>query len=429
MNPLFEELQARGLMNQTCGNIEKVFSKPTTFYIGIDPTADSLGVHHMIGLMVARILQRYGHKPIILVGGATCAIGDPSGKTSERPSITMETVNHNVTCVKKQIEKIIDFNSEEPNCAMLVDNNDWYKDFNLIDFLREVGKKLTVNYMMAKENVRKRLERDGSGISLQEFFYGALQGYDFVHLFDKYGCMCQIAGSDNLGNIVTGTELLHKMRSMDDVCGITWDLVTCADGRKFGKSEGNTVWLDANKTSPYEFYQFWLNQTDEDSEAFIKKFTLIPLDEIDGIIKAHRESPSSRLLQKELAKYMTLLVHGQEGLDSAMAATNILFGRCTKEELMSVNETVFLGAMKDVKKVEVPQERFDDGLTVLDCAEMHDKVPSRGEARKLIKANGFSINKDKVSNERDMVTEDSLICGKYMLLQKGKKEYTLLVKS
>ena len=285
---LLEELKERGLVSQTFGNLEKLLSKPTVFYLGLDPTSDSLGIHHMVGLMVSKLMQQYGHKPIILVGGATCAIGDPSGKSEERKTISMENVFRNVECVKKQISKIIDFESDSPNAAIMVNNWDWYKDYKFLDFIRDVGKKITVNYLMAKENVRKRLEREGSGISFQEFSYGLLQGYDFVHLYQNYGCTLQIAGTDNLGNMVTGQDLVHKMLGKDDVCGLTWDLITCADGRKFGKTEGNSVWLDPKKTSPYQFMQYWLNTSDVDAESFIKKFTLIPLDEINDLIAQHQ---------------------------------------------------------------------------------------------------------------------------------------------
>lgn len=428
MSKLLDELKARGLMSQTFGNLEETFSKPTVFYIGFDPTADSLGVHHMVGLMAARVMQKYGHKPIILVGGATCAIGDPSGKSEERNTISMETVFSNVEKVKKQIAKIIDFESKEPNAAIMLNNYDWYKDFSFLDFTREVGKKITVNYLMAKENVRKRLEREGSGISFQEFSYGLLQGYDFVHLYREHGCRVQIGGTDNLGNIVTGRDLVHKMLGKDDVCGLTWDLVTCADGRKFGKTEGNSVWLDRDKTSPYEFYQFWINQSDVDAESFIKKFTLIPLDECDRLIEEHRANQSKRILQKEIAKYMTCLVHSEDDYKTAVAASEILFGNSTKEALASLDESTLLSAMKDVKKVEIPHSAFTDGMSATDLAFAHDKVTSKGEAKKLIKANGFSVNKDKVT-DKSVFTEDDFINGKYLLLQKGKKDYTLVVVS
>jgi tyrosyl-tRNA synthetase len=427
MNPLIKELKERGLYSQTFGNLEECFSKPTVFYLGLDPTSDSLGIHHMVGLMVSRLMQQYGHKPIILVGGATCAIGDPSGKSEERKAISMETVFHNVECVKKQISKIIDFDSDAPNAAIMVNNWDWYKDYKFLDFIRDVGKKITVNYLMAKENVRKRLEREGNGISFQEFSYGLLQGYDFVHLYQNYGCTLQIAGTDNLGNMVTGQDLVHKMLGKDDVCGLTWDLITCADGRKFGKTEGNSVWLDPKKTSPYQFMQYWLNVSDVDAEVFIKKFTLTPLDEIEKMIERHRENPAARILQKELARYMTCLVHSEEEYNKAVKATDILFGKGTTEQLASIDEDSLLAAMDGVAKVEVDKEQFTSGVSVVDLAAMHDKVPSKTEARKLIKSNGFSINKIKPTSDKETVTTPYLINGKYLLLQKGKKDYTLVI--
>lgn len=425
MNPLIKELKERGLISQTFGNLEECFSKPTTFYLGLDPTSDSLGVHHMVGLIVAKIMQQYGHKPIILVGGATCAIGDPSGKSEERKAISMDTVFHNVECVKKQISRIIDFDSSESNAAIMVNNWDWYKDYKFLDFIRDVGKKITVNYLMAKENVRKRLEREGSGISFQEFSYGLLQGYDFVHLYKEYGCRLQIAGTDNLGNMVTGQDLVHKMLGKDDVCGLTWDLITCADGRKFGKTEGNAVFLDPNKTSVYDFYQYWINTTDIDAESFIKKFTLIPLDQINEMIEQHRENPSKRMLQRRLAEYMTEMVHGKEALDGVQQATAFLFGGI---DIKDVDENGWKFVKSEVNTVEVSKEQIANGVTVIDLATMHDKVPSKSEARKLIKSNGFSVNKAKVG-EKDTVDESKLINGKYLLLQKGKKDYTLVVVS
>lgn len=427
MNPLIKELKERGLISQTFGNLEECFSKPTTFYIGLDPTSDSLGVHHLVGLMVAKIMQQYGHKPIILVGGATCAIGDPSGKSEERKAISMETVFHNVECVKKQISKIIDFESDAPNAAIMLNNWDWYKDYKFLDFIRDVGKKITVNYLMAKENVRKRLEREGSGISFQEFSYGLLQGYDFVHLYQNYNCTLQIAGTDNLGNMVTGQDLIHKMLGKDDVCGLTWDLITCADGRKFGKTEGNAVFLDPQRTSPFQFMQYWINTSDVDAEAFIKKFTLIPLDKIEEMIAKHRENPSARYLQKELAKYMTCLVHSEEEYNKAIEATNILFGNGTMSDMEKLDEGTFLAAMNGVSTVEVSKEQITNGVTVIDLAAMHDKVPSKSEARKLIKSNGFSINKIKANAEKEVVSDKYLINGKYILLTKGKKDHCLVI--
>ncbi len=424
MNPLIKELKERGLISQTFGNLEECFSKPTTFYLGLDPTSDSLGVHHMVGLIVAKIMQQYGHKPIILVGGATCAIGDPSGKSEERKAISMDTVFHNVECVKKQISRIIDFDSSESNSAIMVNNWDWYKDYKFLDFIRDVGKKITVNYLMAKENVRKRLEREGSGISFQEFSYGLLQGYDFVHLYKEYGCRLQIAGTDNLGNMVTGQDLVHKMLGKDDVCGLTWDLITCADGRKFGKTEGNAVFLDPNKTSVYRFYQYWINTTDIDAESFIKKFTLIPLDEINKMIEEHRENPSKRLLQKTLAEYMTEMIHGKNALNGVEQATEFLFGGA---DINDIDDNAWEFIKSEVPTVEVSKDTFADGISVIDLANMHEKVPSKSEARKLIKGNGFSINKIKANVEKEVVSSKYLINGKYLLLTKGKKDHCLVV--
>ena len=424
MNPLIKELKERGLISQTFGNLEECLNKPTTFYIGMDPTSDSLGVHHMIGLITSKLLQQYGHKPIILVGGATCAIGDPSGKSEERKTISMDTVFKNVECVKKQISKIIDFNSDAPNGAIMVNNYDWYKDYKFLDFIRDVGKKITVNYLMAKENVRKRIEREGSGISFQEFSYGLLQGYDFVHLYQNYGCKLQIAGTDNLGNMVTGQDLIHKMLGKDDVCGLTWDLITCSDGRKFGKTENNSVWLDPEKTSPYEFMQFWINQSDVDAERFIKLFTLIPLDEINVLIEEHRKSPEKRMLQKRLAEYMTTLVHSKEAYDKAVEASNILFGKSTVEQLKSLDEPTLMSVFKDVPKVDVT---LGSGMNIADIAiECKELFSSKGDFKKLVNGGGVSLNKVKVTNANTLVTEDDLLNGKYLLMQKGKK-YSLVV--
>jgi tyrosyl-tRNA synthetase len=303
------------------------------------------------------------------------------------------------------------------------------KNFSFIDFAREVGKCITVNYMMAKDSVKKRLEREGSGMSFTEFTYQLIQGYDFVELYKKYNCKLQIGGSDQFGNGTTGSELIRKMLGKDDACILTWPLVTKSDGTKFGKSEKGNIWLDAEKTSPYEFYQFWLNQSDEDSERFIKLFTMIPLDEIDAMIAKHRENPSARFLQKELAKYMTCMVHSEEAYKNAIEATEILFGKGTTEQLASIDEKSLLAAMNGVSKVEVSKDVFTSGITVVDLAAMHDKVPSKSEARKLVKANGFSINKEKMVNEKTVINADNLIDGKYLLLQKGKKDYTLVVVS
>ena len=413
MNPLLSELKERGLIASLSGN----------------PTADSLHLGHLLAFTTAKLLQKYGHKPIVLLGGATAFIGDPSFKSEERKLLSAETVAHNIKGIHAQVSKLLDFDSKAENGAIMVNNYDWMKNFSFIDFAREVGKCITVNYMMAKDSVKKRLEREGSGMSFTEFTYQLIQGYDFVELYKKYNCKLQIGGSDQFGNGTTGSELIRKMLGKDDACILTWPLVTKSDGTKFGKSEKGNIWLDAEKTSPYEFYQFWLNQSDEDSERFIKLFTMIPLDEIDAMIAKHRENPSARFLQKELAKYMTCMVHSEEAYKNAIEATEILFGKGTTEQLASIDEKSLLAAMNGVSKVEVSKDVFTSGITVVDLAAMHDKVPSKSEARKLVKANGFSINKEKMVNEKAVINADNLIDGKYLLLQKGKKDYTLVVVS
>lgn len=420
MNPLISELKERGLLASTSGNLEELLKTPTVFYVGTDPTADSLHLGHLLAFTTAKLLQKYGHKPIVLLGGATAFIGDPSFKAEERKLLNAETVAHNIKGIHAQVSKLLDFNSNEPNGAIMVNNYDWMKDFSFIDFAREVGKCISVNYMMAKESVKKRLERDGNGMSFTEFTYQLIQGYDFVELYRKYNCKLQIGGSDQYGNGTTGIELIRKMVGGTDACMITWPLVTKADGTKFGKSEKGNIWLDAEKTSPYEFYQFWLNQSDEDSERFIKLFTLIPLDEINEMIKQHRENPSKRLLQNKLAKYMTELVHGKDALVGVQQATDFLFGGLPVSEL---DENGWEAIKSEVTTIEVEKDKIN-GITALDLALMHDKVPSKSEARKLIKANGFSVNREKVNDEKAIFTNP---WGKYILLQKGKKDYTLVV--
>lgn len=417
MNPLISELKARGLYASCSGNLEELLKKPTTFYVGTDPTADSLHLGHLLAFTTAKLLQKYGHKPIVLLGGATAFIGDPSFKSEERKLLSAETVEHNIKGIHAQVSKLLDFD----NGAIMVNNYDWMKGFSFIDFAREVGKCITVNYMMAKESVKKRLEREGNGMSFTEFTYQLIQGYDFVELYKKYGCKLQIGGSDQYGNGTTGIELIRKMLGADDACMLTWPLVTKADGTKFGKSEKGNIWLDAKKTTPYEFYQFWLNQSDDDSERFIKMFTLIPLEDIEKMIAEHRENPSKRLLQKTLAEYMTKLVHGESVMKGIQQATDFLFGGMPLSEL---DENGWEAIKSEVTTVELSKEAYSSGVTALDLALLHEKVPSKSEARKLIKANGFSVNREKVNDEKAVFT--SLWDDKYILLQKGKKDYTLI---
>lgn len=423
---LLEELNFRGLIASTSGNLSELLSKPTTFYVGTDPTADSLHLGHLLAFTTAKLLQKHGHKPIVLLGGATAFIGDPSFKSEERKLLSTDTVAHNIECIRAQVSKLLDFNSKEANAAIMVNNYDWMKNMSFIDFAREVGKCITVNYMMAKDSVKKRLERDGSGMSFTEFTYQLIQGNDFVELYKDYGCKLQIGGSDQYGNGTTGIELIHKMLKKDDACVLTWPLVTKADGTKFGKTEKGNIWLDASKTTPYEFYQFWLNQSDEDSERFIKLFTLIDVDEIKSLIEEHRKTPEKRLLQNTLAKYMTCLVHSEEEYNKAVEASEILFGNGTTADIEKLDEATFLAAMNGVPTVEVKKEEFESGVTVIDLAAMHDKVTSKSEARKLIKSNGFSINKIKPMSDKEIVTSPYLINGKYLLLLRGKKEFTLV---
>ena len=430
---LLEELDFRGLVASTSGNLVELLSKPTTFYVGTDPTADSLHLGHLLAFTTAKLLQKHGHRPIVLLGGATAFIGDPSFKAEERKLLSPETVAHNVEGIRKQVSKLLDFDSKAENAAIMVNNYDWMKDMSFIDFAREVGKCITVNYMMAKDSVKKRLEREGSGMSFTEFTYQLIQGNDFVELYKKYDCKLQIGGSDQFGNGTTGIELIHKMLKKDDACVLTWPLVTKADGTKFGKSEKGNVWLDPEKTTPYEFYQFWLNQSDADSERFIKLFTLIDVDTIKNLIEEHRKSPEKRLLQNTLAKYMTCMVHSEEAYNKAIDASKILFGGKAFDngaealsQIEAVGEEAFISAMKDVPTVEASKEQFVSGVSVVDLAAMHEKVPSKSEARKLIKSNGFAINKVKPDSEKDVITSPYLIHGKYLLLQKGKKDYTLV---
>lgn len=424
---LIEELNFRGLIASTSGNYVELLSKPTTFYVGTDPTADSLHLGHLLAFTTAKLLQKHGHRPIVLLGGATAFIGDPSFKSEERKLLSPETVAHNIEGIRTQVSKLLDFNSKEANAAIMVNNYDWMKNMSFIDFAREVGKCITVNYMMAKDSVKKRLEREGSGMSFTEFTYQLIQGNDFVELYKNYGCKLQIGGSDQYGNGTTGIELIHKMLKKDDACVLTWPLVTKADGTKFGKSEKGNIWLDAKKTSPYEFYQFWLNQSDVDSERFIKLFTMIDVEEIKSLIAEHQKAPEKRLLQNTLAKYMTCLVHSEEEYNKAVEASEILFGKGTMEDIKKLDEKTFLAAMNGVPTVEVEKDNFTSGVTVIDLAAMHDKVPSKSEARKLIKSNGFSINKIKPTSEKETVTTPYLINGKYLLLQRGKKDYTLVI--
>lgn len=425
MRTIMEELAARGLIASTSGNLEELLKTPTTFYVGTDPTADSLHLGHLLALTTSRLLQSYGHKPIILMGGATAFIGDPSFKATERKLLSAETVQKNLQGIKAQVEKLLG-NDDIPNKAIIVNNYDWMKDFSFINFAREVGKLITVNYMMAKESVKKRIEREGEGMSFTEFTYQLIQGFDFVHLYNTFGCKLQIGGSDQFGNATTGIELIRKMTSNTDACALTWPLVTKSDGTKFGKSEKGNIWLDPTKTSPYEFYQYFLNVSDEDAEKFLKMFTLTPLEEIAQLTYEHRQNPSKRIMQQFLAKEMTCMVHSKEEYENAYMASSILFGNSTAEQLSSLDEKTLLAALQGVPQVHVRKDDIEKGIPIVDFALLHDKIQSKGEARKLIKANGLAVNKIKI-DAKSLVNSKNLIDEKYILLQKGKKDYTLVI--
>jgi len=429
MKNFVEELRWRGMLQDIIpGTEEQLQKEVTAAYLGIDPTADSLHIGHLCGIMMLRHLQRCGHKPIALLGGATGMIGDPSGKSAERNLLDEKTLNHNVACIKKQLEKFLDFNSKEENAAELVNNYEWMKDYTFIDFAREIGKLITVNYMMAKDSVKKRFNGEfNCGMSFTEFTYQLLQGYDFYYLNTHKNCKLQMGGSDQWGNITTGMELIKKMTG-NDAFALTCPLITKADGKKFGKTEQGNIWLSREYTSPYKFYQFWLNVSDEDAERYIKIFTSLEKDEIDALIAAHKEAPHLRELQKRLAKEVTIMVHSEEDYNAAVEATNILFGNATKEALEGLSEELFLQMFEGVETYKIAKADLEAGIPPLDLlAERTQIFPSKGEARKMMVANGFSMNKEKLTDVQTPVTAAQLLNGKYLLFQKGKKNYYIVV--
>ena len=401
----------------------------TTAYVGIDPTADSLHIGHLCGIMMLRHLQACGHKPIALIGGATGMIGDPSGKSAERNLLTEEILSHNVACIREQLEHFLDFNSDAPNAAELVNNYDWMKDYTFINFTRDIGKLITVNYMMAKDSVKKRFNGEFSqGMSFTEFTYQLLQGYDFVYLNEHKNCLMQMGGSDQWGNITTGIELMRKMNGKT-AFALTCPLITKADGGKFGKTESGNVWLSRKYTSPYKFFQFWMNVSDDDAKRYIKIFTSLSREEIEALIKEHEEAPHLRVLQKRLAKEVTCMVHSEEDYNKAIEATNILFGNTTHETLCSLSDERFMEIFgENVESYEIPMEELKAGIGPLDLlAERTNIFPSKGEARKMIQANGFSLNKEKLTDPSTPLTDTNLLNGKYLLFQKGKKNYYLVI--
>ena len=427
---LIEELKWRGLVSNMIGGIsEQLEKESTSFYVGTDPTGKSLHVGHLLAFVVARLMQNHGHKPIILVGGATASLGDPSFKAEERKLLTREEIEANAENIKKQLSHIIDFDSENENKAIMVNNYDWMKDFTFLDFAREVGKLITVNYMMAKESVKLRLEREGSGLSFTEFTYQLLQGYDFCYLRENYNCKIQLGGSDQWGNIMTGTEIIRKkMGSETDAFALVWPLATRADGKKFGKSEGGTnIWLDPTMTTPYQFYQFWLNQSDDDAERFIKMFTLLQKEEIEALIEEHKQAPHLRVLQKRLAKEVTIMVHSEEDYNVAVEASNVLFGGGSIDTIKKLDDNTILSVFEGVPTFEINKETLVEGVKLTELSvERLQIFKSKGDLRKLIKGGGISINKEKISDDI-VVNTSNLINDKFLLVQQGKKNYNLVI--
>ena len=411
------------------GTDEELKKGMATAYLGIDPTADSLHIGHLVGVMILRHFQRAGHRPIALVGGAPGMIGDPSMKSQERKLIDEETLRHNQECIKAQLSKFLDFESDAPNAALLVNNYDWMKDFSFLGFIRDVGKHITVNYMMAKDSVKKRLSGESrEGMSFTEFSYQLLQGYDFLHLYEKYGCHIQLGGSDQWGNMTTGTELIRRMLGNEDAYAITCKLITKADGTKFGKTEGGNVWLDPKRTSPYKFYQFWLNVSDDDAAKYIKIFTTLGEDEINALIAQQAEDPGQRPLQKRLAKEITTLVHSEADWQQAVEASQILFSNKAGETLHNLDEKTLLDVFEGVPTFEVSRQDIENGIKLADLiVEKAPVFPSKGELRKLAQGGGLSVNKTKVADAYTPVTPDMLLNDKYILIQKGKKNYYLLI--
>ena len=425
-----QELKWRGMIqDMTPGTEEQLQKEMTTAYLGIDPTADSLHIGHLVGVMMLRHFQRSGHRPIALIGGATGMIGDPSGKSKERVLIDEERLRHNQEAIKNQLARFLDFESDAPNAAILVNNYDWMKTFSFLDFIRNIGKLITVNYMMSKDSVKRRFtgESGADGMSFTEFSYQLLQGYDYVYLNENYDCKLQLGGADQWGNITTGTEMIRKI-SGNEVFALTCPLITKADGKKFGKTEQGNIWLDRRYTSPYTFYQFWLNVSDDDADRYIKIFTSIPQEEIESLIAQQKEAPHLRLLQKRLAQELTILVHGEEELEKAVAASGILFGNATSEALRSLDEETLLAVFDGVSKFEVSRELLNEGVKAVDLTtEVAAVFASKGEMRKLVQGGGVSVNKEKLAAFDQVITTADLLNDKYILIQKGKKNYYLLI--
>ncbi len=424
-----EEIRWRGMIQEIMPGTEEQLQKELTAgYVGIDPTADSLHIGHLVGLMMLKHLQRAGHKPIALIGGATGMIGDPSMKSAERKLLDEETLLKNQAGIKKQLAKFLDFGSDSPNAAELVNNYDWMKEFTFLDFIRDVGKHLTVNYMMAKDSVKKRLSSDSKeGLSFTEFSYQLLQGYDFLHLYREKNCRLQMGGSDQWGNITTGSELIRRTGG-GEAFALVCPLITKADGGKFGKTESGNVWLDSRYTSPYKFYQFWLNVSDDDAEKYIKIFTDLSKEEIDTLVATHQEAPHQRSLQRRLAEEITTMVHSREALEAAIEASGILFGKSTADALRKIDEETLLQIFEGVPQFTISKEKVAEGVKAVDLFTQHAQVfPSKGEMRKLVQSGGVMINKEKLNSFDEIIDSNYLISNKYILAQRGKKNYFLLI--
>ena len=421
-----EELKWRGMLHDIMPGTEELLSKEVvSAYLGIDPTADSLHIGHLVGIMMLSHLQRCGHQPIALLGGATGMIGDPSGKSQERNLLDEETLLHNQECIKKQLSKFLKFDSNEPNRAILVNNYDWMSKFYFLEFIRDIGKHITVNYMMAKDSVKKRFNGEGDGMSFTEFSYQLVQGYDFLYLNQNYNCKLQMGGSDQWGNITTGTELIRR-KTGGEAYALTCPLITKADGGKFGKTEKGNVWLDPERTSPYAFYQFWLNCSDEDSKRYIRIFTHFTKEAIEAMEKDHDAEPHNRILQKALAKDLTVRVHSKEDYEAAVNASEILFGKGTAQSLATLPTKLFLSVFEGVPQFDLPASIIENGCGVVDFLAEHTQIfASKGEARRMLKDNGVSINKTKVKEDA-IVTKDNLLNQRYILVQKGKKNYFIV---
>ncbi|MDR2916728.1 MAG: tyrosine--tRNA ligase [Tannerella sp.] len=426
-----EELKWRGMIHDMMpGTEEQLQKEMTSAYVGIDPTADSLHIGHLVSVMMLKHFQRAGHRPIALVGGATGMIGDPSMKSAERNLLDEKTLRHNQDSIKKQLSKFLDFDSDAPNAAKLVNNYDWMKEYTFLDFIRDIGKHLTVNYMMSKDSVKKRLSSESNvGMSFTEFSYQLLQGYDYLYLYQNEGCRLQMGGSDQWGNITTGTELIRRIMGPEaEAFALVCPLITKADGGKFGKTESGNVWLDRRYTSPYKFYQFWLNVSDEDAAKYIKIFTALSQEEISVLEKEQAEAPHLRPLQKRLAQEVTVMVHSEEDYNTAVEASNILFGNATSDTLKKIDEETLLSVFEGVPQFEISRDELSAGIKAIDL--FTDKAaifPSKGEMRKLVQSGGVSLNKEKLTDHDSVMNTDSLLNGKYLLVQRGKKNYFLLI--